>query len=193
LAMAAIDFSAATPPPAIRKQRLSYRLGVALMHLLQPLSRTFARAWHRPVARKRVIRAPRLIGPAQALPGGVVLIPEDRPRGDLVDDILLLLRQAGATVIPPTGWEAYDARLLVSVLVAGDLITSSHPVGWVQVRIRPHLRAGPTLLLSGVAALLGIIAPAAAVGVLLLGMTDLVVGAIRLGRLRSRIRVGASR
>lgn len=192
LAIVAIDFSAAIPPPVIRKQRLSYRLGVALMHLLQPLSRTFARAWHRPVARKRVIRAPRLLGPAQALPGGVVLIPEDRPREKLVEDILLLLRQAGATVVPPTGWEAYDARLLVSVLVAGDLITSSHPIGWVQVRMRARLRMAPMLLFAGAAAVLAVIAPAAAVGVLLLGMTDLIIGAIRLGRQRSRIRVGAS-
>ena len=162
------------------------------MHLLQPLSRSVARAWHRPEARKSVTRTSRLRGPAQALPGGVVLIPEDRPRADLVEDILLLLRQAGANVVPPTGWEAYDARLLVSVLVAGDLITSSHPTGWVQVRIRPRLRMGSAVLFAGAAAVLGLLFPVAAVGLLFIGVVDLAIGAGRLGRLRSRIRVGAS-
>jgi O-antigen biosynthesis protein len=192
VALGAIDFGTATPPAVIRKKRLSYRLGVALMHLAQPLSRTFARSWHRPVARKSVTRVPRLHGPAQLLPGGVILIPEDRRRGDLVDDILVLLRQAGANVVPPTGWEAYDARLLASVLVAGDLITSSHPTGWVQVRIRPRLRIGPALLLVSAAAVLALVAPAATVVLLVLGMADWVIGASRIRRLRARIRVGAS-
>jgi glycosyltransferase involved in cell wall biosynthesis/exo-beta-1,3-glucanase (GH17 family) len=192
LALGAIDFGAAAPPPSIRSQRLSYRFGVALMHLLQPLSRTFARSWHRPEARKRVIRAPQLIGPAQALSGGVVLIPEDRPREKLVDDILLLLRQAGVTVVPPTGWEPYDARLLMTVLVAGELITSSHPVGWVQVRIVSRLRMGAVVGLACAAALLGLIAPAATVGLLLIGMLDLMIGASRLARLRARIRSKAT-
>ncbi|HEY8815241.1 MAG TPA: glycosyltransferase, partial [Candidatus Dormibacteraeota bacterium] len=96
MALAVIDFGAAIPPPAFGDQGFAYRTGVTLMHLLQPLSRSLARTWHRPVARKRVMQAQQLAGPAQALPGGVVLMREDRPRGELVEDILALLRQAGA-------------------------------------------------------------------------------------------------
>jgi len=175
----------------VRNQGFAYRAGVTLMHLLQPLSRRLARAWHRPVARKQVVQAQRLAGPVQALPGGVVLIREDRPRGQLVEDILALLRQAGAKVVPPTGWEEYDARLLLSVFLAGDLTTSSHPVGWVQVRLSPALRSGRALLGAISVAVLTVVALPAAVGLLLLGMLDLAIGAIRLQWLRSRIQTGA--
>jgi hypothetical protein len=175
----------------MRNQRFAYRTGVTLMHLLQPLSRRLARAWHRPVARKQAVRTQQLAGPVQALRGGVVLIREDRPRGELVEHILALLRQAGAKVVPPTGWEAYDARLLPSLLLAGDLITSSHPVGWVQVRLSPALRTGRALLVAVSVAVLTVVALPAAVGLLLLGALDLGVGAARLHWLRSRIRAGA--
>jgi len=191
MALAVIDFGAATPPPAMRNQGFAYRAGVTLMHLLQPLSRRLARAWHRPVARKQVVQAQRLAGPVQALRGGVVLIREDRPRGQLVEDILALLRQAGAKVVPPTGWEAYDARLLLSVLLAGDLTTSSHPVGWVQVRLSPALRSGRALLVAISVVALIVVAMPAAVGLLILGTLDLVIGAIRLQWFRSRISTGA--
>ncbi|MEP6753184.1 MAG: glycosyltransferase, partial [Candidatus Dormiibacterota bacterium] len=162
MALAVIDFGAATPPTAFGDQGFAYRTGVTLMHLLQPLSRSLARTWHRPVARKRVMQVQQLVGPAQALPGGVVMMREDRPRGELVEDILALLRQAGAKVVPPTGWEAYDARLLPSILLAGDLTTSSHPVGWVQVRLSPTLRSGRALLVAiSVVALTAVAMPAA--------------------------------
>jgi hypothetical protein len=44
--------------------------------------------------------------------------------------------------MPSSGWEAYDARLLLSGFAYGELQTSSHPEGFVQVRIRvrPRLR-----------------------------------------------------
>ena len=191
MALAVIDFGAATPPRAFGEQGFAYRTGVTLMHLLQPLSRSLARTWHRPVARKRVMRAQQLAGPARALPGGVVLMREDRPRGELVEDILALLRQAGAKVVPPTGWEAYDARLLPSVLLAGDLVTSSHPVGWVQVRLSPTLRTGRALLVAISVVALTTVAMPAAVGLLIVGMLDLAIGAVRLQWFRSRIRAGA--
>jgi glycosyltransferase involved in cell wall biosynthesis len=193
MALGGVDFVAATPPPVARSQRFKYRLGVAVMHLLQPLSRSFARTWHRPVARRGVVGTPRALGSAKDLPGGVVLIQESRARGELVEDILVLLRQEGATVLTPTGWEAYDARLLASVLVAGDLITSSHPVGWVQVRLAPHLRRGPAVVVAGLAVALGIIAPLAAAGLLMVAMVDLLIGVGRLGQLQARIRFGAGR
>jgi hypothetical protein len=191
MALAVIDFGAATPPSAFGEQGFKYRTGVTLMHLLQPLSRSLARTWHRPVARKRVMQAQQLAGPARALPGGVVLMREDRPRGELVEDILALLRQAGAKVVPPTGWEAYDARLLPSMLLAGDLTTSSHPVGWVQVRLSPTLRSGRALLVAISVIALTTVAVPAAVGLLILGMLDLAIGAVRLQWFRSRIRAGA--
>ena len=77
------------------------------------------------------------------------------------------------------------------MLLAGDLTTSSHPVGWVQVRLSPALRSGRALLVAISVVALIVVAMPAAVGLLILGTLDLVIGAIRLQWFRSRISTGA--
>ncbi len=64
----------------------------------------------------------------------------DRPRENLVGMVLDHLRSTGVRTLSPSGWEAYDARLIGSLLVIGELLTSSAPVGWVQVRVRTRPR-----------------------------------------------------
>ena len=55
-------------------------------------------------------------------------------------------------VIEATGWEDYDARLIGSTLVRGDLVTSSHPAGSVQLRIRRRLCWGRLAAVAGLIA-----------------------------------------
>jgi hypothetical protein len=78
-----------------------------------------------------------------------------------------------------SGWEPYDARLVGSSFVYGELVTSSAPVGWVQLRIRSRLRPLPLAVLAVVAvvALLG--HPLAGAAVALLGVLELARGFAR--------------
>jgi hypothetical protein len=70
----------------------------------------------------------------------VLLLPETRPRVEIAAALVGALRQAGLRAIPANGWEDYDARFLGSTLVVGDLVTSSHPIGSVQLKVRRRLR-----------------------------------------------------
>ena len=74
--------------------------------------------------------------------GGIVVVPEDRPRAELAAALVSALRGRGIRALPSSGWEDYDARLLLSAFAYGELQTSSHPEGFVQLRIRmrPRIR-----------------------------------------------------
>ena len=63
---------------------------------------------------------------------------------------------ASQRAVHSSGWEDYDARLLLSPFAYGELQTSSHPEGFVQVRIRfrPRRRALATATAAAAAALL---------------------------------------
>jgi hypothetical protein len=80
-------------------------------------------------------------------------MPERRPRPELAETIVQLLRKSGMRVVPPTGWEAYDALVLASAFVRAQLITSAHPQGWLQLRMRRSLRWKPLLLAASAIAL----------------------------------------
>jgi hypothetical protein len=76
--------------------------------------------------------------------------------------VVLSVRRAGLRVAPATGWEAYDAKMTGSALVIGELVTSAHPEGSVQIRVRRRMRrAGVVTSLVAVGVLLGV-APALA-------------------------------
>ena len=84
-------------------------------------------------------------------------MPEDRPRADIAAEIVGLLRQDGVRTWPASEWEDCDAHVLGSSLVVGDLVTSTHPEGTVQVRVRRHLRVwravGLAAVVLGIAAI----------------------------------------
>jgi hypothetical protein len=68
------------------------------------------------------------------------------------------MRRAKLRVLQSTGWEDYDARVLTSPFVRGDLQTSSYPQGYVQLRIlcRPAwLRLTAVIAIAIGVALLG--------------------------------------
>jgi glycosyltransferase involved in cell wall biosynthesis len=122
---------------------IGFRLGVAALHLVQPLVRSWGRIRNRESARRELEPVPHLAGPVSRLRGGVLLLPLDRPRAQFASDIVDALRRAGLRVVPASGWEDHDARVLGSALVRGDVVTSGHPEACVQVRVRRRLRLWP--------------------------------------------------
>jgi O-antigen biosynthesis protein len=138
--LGAIDMTRADPPRRHIGGRLRFRALVAVHHLTQPLVRYWARWRHRNLARRSVESNGDLPAAVQRVSGGVVVVPEDRPRSELAATLVEALRAHGIRAMYPSGWEDYDARLILSHCVYGELLTSSHPEGFVQVRIRPRPR-----------------------------------------------------
>ena len=88
--------------------------------------------------------------------------------------------------MPSSGWENYDARLFLSAFAYGDLQTSSHPEGFVQVRIRTHPRR--RRLAGAVAVTIAAALVSPVLGALVLAPSlSLMRGAIRARRLPVRL------
>jgi len=167
LGLAASDFTRIMVPMSARRSSLTFRLNLTLLSLLQPVARAWGRARNRALARRSAVTVRELAGPIQNLGRGIYLMPEKRPRPEIAENLVQRVRRTGMRVVPPTGWESHDALVMASTLVGAELMTSAHPPGWVQLRIRRFLRWKPALV---VAALIGIGAMtdarlAAAVGV----------------------------
>src|SRR5262249_60667442 len=109
--------------------------------------------------------------------GGVVLFPDHGDRTALASQIVGELRRHGYRVLPADGWDDYDARVVGSALLYGELVTSAHPIGSVQMKVRRRFRAGPAIALAiGVCVLavaniwVGAVAAAAVVGPFVVGL-----------------------
>ncbi|MDQ3102379.1 MAG: glycosyltransferase family 2 protein [Actinomycetota bacterium] len=150
LALGTVDMARSSPPRRLAGNRLGFRARVAVHHLLQPLARFWARARHRSTARRGLVPARELPVAVRRLAGGIVVVSEDRPRSELAAGLVETLRHRGFPARQPSGWEDYDARVQLSGLVHGELQTSSHPVGFVQVRIRTRPRAQPLAVILAV-------------------------------------------
>jgi glycosyltransferase involved in cell wall biosynthesis len=179
------DIVAAQPPRRVSGP-FRFRCAVAWLSLLQPLARTWGRLRHRAPARRG-------LGPESPLPsilaeyGGVIVLPEDRPREAMAATIVAQLRSRGVRVEVMSGWADHDARLLGSSLVLGKLVTSRHPVGCIQVRIDRWPRARGLLgySVAGLVALL--LQPWVAAGVLALALAEVLRGLWRTGRGMRRV------
>src|SRR5207253_7999631 len=121
------------------------------------------------------------------------IFPADRRRPELAAALVDELRRRKVRVLPPNEWEAHDAAFVASTLVVGELVTSSHPEGCVQVRVRTRLRAGAAVL-YGLAALVALaIQPVAAAAVVVVAVAEFGRGKIRSGpRVRRIVRRAAS-
>jgi hypothetical protein len=140
LSLAAVDMIRTQPPRRSRTGGLRFRAQVAAHHLLQPVVRFWGRNRHRNGAARDLGAHQRLPQGIRRVPGGIVVVPEDRPRSELAAALVSTLRGRGIRTLPSSGWEDYDARLLLSAFAYGELQTSSHPEGFVQVRIRTRPR-----------------------------------------------------
>jgi len=168
--------------PLRRRHQIRTRLAVAALHMMQPVARWWGktRSWH--LAQRE---APRPISPLQIqhAPGDVMVMSSGQSRDDLARSMLFALRAAGYEVSATTGWEDHDGTLRGSMLIEGDLITSEHPPGTVQARVRTRLRrrrVAGALALAGFAA---VIQPPIPVTIIILWCVgaDLMLGAWRLG------------
>ena len=138
--IAAVDMARTQPPRRSRTGGLRFRAQVAVHHLLQPLVRFWGRNRHRNGASRDLGGHQRLPEGIRRVRGGIVVVPEDRPRSELAAALVSALRARGIRALPSSGWEDYDARLLLAAFAYGELQTSSHPEGFVQVRIRTRPR-----------------------------------------------------
>jgi glycosyltransferase involved in cell wall biosynthesis len=174
--LACVDTRRVIPPRSLRRGRIRFRLSVVLLNMLQPLVRRWARLRATGSARKGLPPTSPLPGPARRARGGVLILPDDRPRADLATAVICTLQRTGLKALSPTGWEAYDARFTGSALVYGDLVTSSHPIGAVQVRMKRRLRglrlagaAAATAVVAFVSATLGLVMAAAFLANIMMG------------------------
>ena len=184
--LAAIDV-AGVQPPRRASRRGVFRLAVAAMHLAQPLVRQWGRTSHAARARRDLPREISLRGPVTRASGGVLLLPAVGSRAELAGGFVAELRRAGLRSIASTGWDPFDARLLGSTMLFGDLVTSSHPEGFVQVSVLRRLRGARVAEAGAVLGALAIVAPPLAVVFGLLVVADLGVGAWRTGPFVRRV------
>jgi glycosyltransferase involved in cell wall biosynthesis len=179
--------------PRSARGAFRFRCGVALLHILQPLARSWGRARWRQVARQTLEPNGRLPGRVERIGRSTLLFPADRPRADLAACVVRELRRGGLRVIPANEWAGYDARVVGSVLIEGELVTSSHPVGCAQLRVRRRLRRIP-LCLAAVGVLLAAwVEPLAASVILLLAAIDVLHGFWRIGPATTRVIERAAR
>jgi glycosyltransferase involved in cell wall biosynthesis len=163
-------------PPRHLPRTAGFRLNVALMHLLQPLVRLWGRQRHRSISWRQLPPLAPLPGPVSRIDRGTLLFPDERPRADFAAAVVAQLRHGGLRLLAPSGWEDHDSRILASGLVYGDLLTTAHPEGAVQLRIRRgvHWRRAVTAMAAVVAVTLisvplSVVALGAVAGVTIVG------------------------
>src|SRR6266446_3654065 len=100
LALAASDFERITVPVHARDAAQRFRLTVTLLNLLQPVARAWGRARNRGLARRNAIAVRPIAGPVQNLGRGVFLVSDRRPRPEVAETVVQLLRRAGLRVVP---------------------------------------------------------------------------------------------
>lgn len=167
---------------------LCFGARVATHQVLQPLVRTWARSRSRHRAFRQLAGGDHVPAPVARASRGVAVFVEDRPRADLAALLAHHVRRLGVRSLALSGWEDHDGRFLLSPLVVGELVTSSHPVGYVQARIRPRVRPLRTAV-----ALLAVVAAALLTPLLAIALATFVAGTLAYGTFRARALLPASR
>jgi glycosyltransferase involved in cell wall biosynthesis len=174
-------------PPRSPGSGLPFRLRVVGLNLTQPLMRAWGRARGSFRTRRNGPRARALPGPAQPMPGRVLLLPLDRPRAELAAGVVKCLREDGYRVSIGTGWEDFDAGVIGSTLLMGELVTAAHPEGSCQLRLRKRLRPR-WLALTLALTLIGLaVHPLAAAGVAVVAAVEVLRAMWRLGPRARRV------
>jgi hypothetical protein len=157
LALGLVDASRVQLPRRI--SRRGFRTSVALMHLVQPLVRTWGRVRTASRARREVTLVP-IAGPVRRVGRSVQLLPATGPRVELAASVVSLLRRAGFRVVPSSGWDAYDARVIGSPLIHGDVLSTNYPEGCVQIAVRRRLNPTRFVQALGMVAAITLLSPA---------------------------------
>jgi hypothetical protein len=123
---------------------------------------------------------------------GVFIFPDLVGRPALVVSIVSAFRAVGMRVLVPSGWEPFDARVSAGLLLTGELLSSAHPEGFVQVRVKLKLRPGPASVAAVLLLVTWLLSFWAGIAVLVLVAAELVRGLL-IGRVRAhRVLSGGS-
>lgn len=177
-----IDAIRSTTPAGWLGNRTVFRWQVAALHLLQPLARSGGRHIRWRSRADRTVEVSPVVGAGRRVGGAIVIIEDRIPRVSLLSQFIDGFRGAGLRVVPVTGWEDHDIEVISSLLVRGRLLSSSHPPGWIQVRLRMRARPVIAPALLGVVVLLAMLQPLAAAVLVALGAVSLARGIYRLQR-----------
>lgn len=169
---------ASEPPRPLRGLRT--RLWVATLHMLQPVARWWGRTQHWRMAH-RELPGDRVPLSMELVTGDVMLMNDERPREAIARSVLTRLRSAGYSVQATSGWDDHDGTVGGSLLVEGRLLTSEHPPGTVQARVRMRLRRWPLAIGFALAGVMAVRLPIVAASILLCIALDLAIGCRRLG------------
>ena len=176
LALGCTDFVRADPPRTYAGRRLRFRAGVAVLHLLQPLVRTWGRARHRTAARRECPPGPPLPGPLTTVDRTTLMTPSPGERAEVTEAAVAVLQRSGFRVAPGNGWTDFDARIRSGPFAIGDLMTSGHVQGWVQLWVRRRLRWRATVAFLVLLVLLAALSPLVAAVVLAVGISEMARG-----------------
>jgi hypothetical protein len=170
------DAARTRPPRSSPRLSLAFRIDVATLFLLQPLARLLGRlaTYDETVhgGRTRGWIAARSVNRNR----NQVVIQAETSRVELMGQLVRCFRERRLAVLASTGWEEYDCRVLTSTLVAGDVTSSTHIPGAVQVRVTARLRAAPFAGLLLLAAVAATATPVAAIIVLAATAIELIRG-----------------
>src|SRR5206468_3259829 len=97
------------------------------------------------------------------------------------------LRRHGVRTTAAGGWDDHDGTLHLSPFLRGQLQSSSHPIGYVQLRVRPRLRWLPLATVLATAAATALAAPALAVLVAASALAATAAALVRAARLLPRV------
>jgi O-antigen biosynthesis protein len=172
--------------------RLRARATLAGLTMAQPLARAWGRARNRAPGLRNTVPADAVPRPTGRGAGRVLVYPADRDRAALVTALIAHLRDRGLRVVAATGWDDHDARIAAGPFVRGEILTSEHPAGCIQVRVRRRVRRwalGATAIGAAVALSVSGAVFAAVVATAALGALD---GLWRTGPLVDRLLTGGS-
>jgi len=155
--LAVTAYVATDPAPVPGAGRRRTRVAVTILTLLQPLARAWGRLRNRDTARRGAPATGPVPVPVRRLPGPVLVYPAIGPRAELAAALIARLRSSGVRVRQATAWEDHDARIAAGPFVRGELLTSEHPVGCVQVRVRRRPRVANALVAAVLATLAALV------------------------------------
>jgi GT2 family glycosyltransferase len=189
VALGWVDAARARPPVHGLLESCRFRLGVAVMTLLQPVARTWGRSW----ARRSGEDPTALDGanpPVRRVRGGLeALTAEDRTV--FMTRVIAGIRRLGVRVVPGSGWDDADAHLHLSWAVEGVLVSSSYPQGTIQLAVRIRFRTRRLAAAAAAAALLAVLSPWAATVAGVLVVVALAKGAWRRRSIVGRLAAGS--
>ena len=185
-ALGLLDARRVAPPRLPVAGRL-FRLRVVALNLAQPLMRLWGRGPGSFETKRNGTPVRALPGPAQPVPSGVLLLPLDRPRAELAAAVVKALREGGFSVSVGTGWESCDAEVIGSTLMVGELITTAHPEGSCQLRVRKRLRPRRTAITLALITTAVLLNPVAGAALATAAVIEMGRGAWRLGPRARRV------